>query len=127
MKYNEGDKVKIKEDLELHKTYDGIVFIKEMAKLKGKIVTIGMAGTDDDYMILENGFFYSEEMLEPADMNSEYSNADILKSLNIIKDICSRTEDCLNCRLSNNGYCFITEVSPNEWQINNEQKINFFK
>lgn len=38
--YNVGDKVKIREDLEVDKRYNELFFVKDMEKYKGKIATI---------------------------------------------------------------------------------------
>ena len=40
MKYKVGDKVRVREDLEVHKLYGREAFASQMAPLKGKIVTI---------------------------------------------------------------------------------------
>lgn len=40
MMYNVGDKVKIREDLEVDKRYNELFFVKDMEKYKGKIATI---------------------------------------------------------------------------------------
>lgn len=40
MKYKVGDKVKIREDLEVDRRYNKCLFIEDMEKYKGKIATI---------------------------------------------------------------------------------------
>ena len=40
MKYKVGDKVRVREDLEVGKEYGNDIFIKDMSLLKGEIVTI---------------------------------------------------------------------------------------
>jgi hypothetical protein len=58
MKYKVGDKVRIREDLEVGKIY-GRYFNKEMAKLKGKVVEIKDVGSNS-YCI--DGYYWTDEM-----------------------------------------------------------------
>ena len=74
MKYNVGDKVKIREDLEIGDTYNDCTFIKNMEKYKGSIATITYSYEDDSYDIdLDDGnWFWTDEMFEDIKEN-EYS------------------------------------------------------
>ena len=60
MKYKVGDKVRVKTDLVVDKTYGGVCFVKNMAHWRGHIVTISRIG---DY------FYKIEENLYPFDYN----------------------------------------------------------
>tara|TARA_R100000365_G_C2745106_1_gene73879 strand:- start:1003 stop:1215 length:213 start_codon:yes stop_codon:yes gene_type:complete len=66
MQYKVGDKVKVRNDLEVHKVYNSVVFTEKMKKFKGKTVTISRVTRYNDYLIQEDGenFAYSSIMLE---------------------------------------------------------------
>ena len=65
MKYKVGDKVKVREDLEIGETYGGLTFSVQMREYRGQIVTIKTAD-DDSYQIEEDelNWYWTEEMLE---------------------------------------------------------------
>lgn len=65
MKYKVGDKVKVREDLEIGKTYGKLTFSVQMREYKGQIVTIETAD-DDGYQIEEDelNWYWTDEMLE---------------------------------------------------------------
>ena len=77
-KFKVGDKVKLKEDLEVGKKYGGMIFLDGMKYLKGKEVTIEGITSQGNYVFEESYFYYSKEMLEKADDRS------LLKSVMII-------------------------------------------
>lgn len=60
MKYKVGDKVRVREDLEVGKVY-GLYLYKEMAELKGKVVEIEDL-CQGDYSIKESIYYWAEEM-----------------------------------------------------------------
>ena len=69
MRFKVGDKVRVREDLVVGKSYNDVVFLFAMESLKGKefiveqIDSIGRTcGLNDDY-----GFWWAEEMLEPVE------------------------------------------------------------
>ena len=80
MKYKVGDKVKVREDLEIGKSYDKKVFVDDMEKYKGQIVTIKVVG-DDNYRIEEDNqdWWWTDEMLE--DIEEEMNLEDFLNAL----------------------------------------------
>jgi hypothetical protein len=59
-----GDKVKIREDLKVGVKYGGIYVYPEML---GKIGEIEGVDKTDNTFLLKNGYWYSEEMLEPVE------------------------------------------------------------
>lgn len=65
MKYKVGDKVKIREDLIIGKYYGGDSFMQEMAKFRGKIVTIRDIDCGE-YTIeeLKFGWHWTDEMIK---------------------------------------------------------------
>ena len=67
MKYNVGDKVIIRRDLEIGERYGSKVFTKNMEQFKGKLVTIkGIGYIDKTYYIKEDdmNFFWTDEMIK---------------------------------------------------------------
>lgn len=66
MKYQIGQKIKVKLKLKVDKMYGSLIFLKEMKPLCGKMLTIinFFEGTGL-YIFKETGFFLSEEMLFP--------------------------------------------------------------
>lgn len=64
-KYKVGDKVKVREDLEIWKIYGTDVFIDDMAELKGKEVTIKEVEPKfNSYRIKETGYNWTDDMFE---------------------------------------------------------------
>lgn len=65
MKYKVGDKVKVREDLEVDKKYGTEEFVEEMEEYRGKIVTIDTVNKDDYYIEEDKQTWaWTEEMLE---------------------------------------------------------------
>lgn len=67
MKYKVGDKVKIREDLEVGKEYNDTLFINDMLQYKGKIAVITYASDDDGYyeVDLDDGeWAWADDMFE---------------------------------------------------------------
>ena len=98
MKYKVGDKVKVKEDLEIGETYGGLTFSVQMREYRGQIVTIKTAD-DDSYQIEEDelNWYWTDEMLE--DVEEEMSLEDFLNALwknpeIIINKFSNMYEDC---------------------------------
>lgn len=85
MKYKVGDKVKIREDLEVGKEYNDCTFIIDMEKYKGKMATITYIYSDDSYDIdLDDGnWFWTDEMLE--DCNTPMTVEDLLNHTDVEK------------------------------------------
>ena len=104
MKYKVGDKVKVREDLEVDKRYGTEEFIEEMEEYKGKIVTIDTVN-EDDYYIEEDkqSWSWTEEMLEDVEeentISEEMTIGQVIDNLInntdiIIKNLTKLTEEC---------------------------------
>ena len=80
MKYKVGNKVKVREDLKIGKSYNEKTFVDSMEKYKGQIVTIKVVG-DDNYRIEEDNqdWYWTDEMLE--DIEEEMNLEDFLNAL----------------------------------------------
>jgi len=63
MKFRVGDKVKVKENLECNATYDRTLFVCDMQRFKGKILTVRKVG-DGYYKLDGANWSFSEPMLE---------------------------------------------------------------
>ena len=59
-----GDKVRLRNDLEVGKEYGGLDFVSGMEFLQGKEATIDGISKQGNYTLEESCYFYSEEMLE---------------------------------------------------------------
>lgn len=73
MKYKIGDKVKVREDLVVHKSYGIQDFVNDMKKFKGKLVTISdiTCEAKNEYHIKEDReeYFWTAEMFETVAEN----------------------------------------------------------
>ena len=63
-KFKIGDKVKLRDDLEVGRDYGEITFLRDMKDLQGKELTIDRISQQGNYILKEGRFYYSEEMLE---------------------------------------------------------------
>ena len=70
-KFQIGDKVKLRDDLEVGREYGEIVFLSGMEFLKGKELTIDGISKQGNYILEEGYFYYSDEMLEKVIDDSE--------------------------------------------------------
>ncbi len=73
MMYKVGDIVRVREDLERHKSYGYYYATTEMAKLAGRKVTIECV-LDDAYRIKEMGLYWTDEMFEEYIKTAEIDN-----------------------------------------------------
>ena len=56
----------------------------------------------------------------------DYGN--LKEALELIKRTCNDSKDCDNCPLGNSdGRCLVTDETPTEWQIIDEQIIRLLK
>ena len=63
-KFKIGDKVRLRDDLEVGEDYGEITFLRDMKDLQGKELTIDRISRQGNYILKEGRFYYSEEMLE---------------------------------------------------------------
>ena len=63
-KFKIGDKVKLRDDLEVGRDYGGITFLRDMKDLQDKELTIDRISRQGNYILKEGRYYYSEEMLE---------------------------------------------------------------
>ena len=63
-KFKIGDKIRLRDDLEVGRDYGGITFLRDMKDLQGKELTIDRISQQGNYILKEGRFYYSEEMLE---------------------------------------------------------------
>lgn len=95
MKYKVGDLVRVRSDLVVDGRYGSCRFAHEMAKFKGKVVTIASVLEKlNNYRIEEGGFYWTDEMLEPIE---EFNVGDVVYTQEgekmIIKEILYRNAD----------------------------------
>lgn len=93
MKYKVGDKVKVRSDLRVGKSYGEHTFVHDMFKFMGKIVTIESVW-EQGYRIEEDAYWWTDEMLEPVEeMSAE-------EATKILGKICCESEVCAECPIS---------------------------
>lgn len=63
-KYKIGDRVKIREDLELNEKYGAHYFVDTMSEMRGLTLTIDEVYDDGTYRVKEIGYNWTEEMIE---------------------------------------------------------------
>ena len=124
MKYKIGDKVRVREDLEVNKVYGEEVFVSQMTPLKGKEVTISYTYSDGYYRIKEDskGLRWTDEMLlsvtkykigdkvivrEDLKIGKEYGRYFFMSEMNFLK---GKTVT-------------ITNVIDNKYKIEEDNKI----
>lgn len=71
MKFEVGDKVRVRNDLVVNKIYGCAYFVSQMVGFKGKeftIESVGNSNSEDNkyYTLKEVGFSWTDGMLEPA-------------------------------------------------------------
>lgn len=129
MKYKVGDKVKVRSDLVVGKSYGEHTFVHDMIKFSGKIVTIESVWKQG-YRIEEDTYWWTDEMLEPVEeMSAE-------EAIKLSADLCSSTI-CDQCpvlklrRKYGNGGCHDTKREHTEeyleilkqWKADHEKKL----
>lgn len=95
MKYQVGNKVKVRNDLTCHMEYGCRIVTKEMCDMKGKTVTIKEA-LDYYYLIEEDkGYWmWTDEMFEPVDRELTAEEA-----IKIYAEICGSNAFCEKCAI----------------------------
>lgn len=95
MKYEAGDKVKVRSDLEKNKGYGGWYASESMVKMRGEIVTIRGVGSSA-YELEENDLMWTDEMFEGL-AEDELTAEEAIK---ILGEICCENELCGGCPIS---------------------------
>ena len=75
MKYNVGDRVKIKEDLEYDEIYGGVYVTDTMLKYRGEVAEIAEVNSNfnDRYILKDCGiYWFHKDMLEPIKDSDDY-------------------------------------------------------
>lgn len=72
MKYEIGDKVRVRKDLKPGNEYDEMQYVSSMDKLKGEECVITYID-GRDYQINNSPYWWTDEMLEPVDDLLEYA------------------------------------------------------
>ena len=85
-KFKIGDKVRLRNNLEVGEDYGGIIFVSGMEDSKGMELTIDDITSLGNYTVKESGYFYSEEMLEKVTDNNDNLFEYALEKLNMTKD-----------------------------------------
>lgn len=104
MKYKVGDKVKVRSDLRVGKSYGEHTFVHDMFKFMGKIVTIESVW-EQGYRIEEDAYWWTDEMLEPVEeMSAE-------EAIRIQAEMCRSTmcKDCAIDKLRYDSHCECSE------------------
>ena len=84
-KFKVGDKVRLRDNLEVGRDYGEITFLRDMKGLQGKELTIDYISQQGNYILKEGRFYYSEEMLEKVVDDSDLLEF-ALGKLNIAKE-----------------------------------------
>lgn len=102
MKYKVGDKVRVRSDLKVGKSYGEHAFAHDMFKFVGKIVTIESVWKQG-YRIEEDTYWWTDEMLEPVE---EMSAEELMK---ILGNICKgrACDECPVHDIQTNRACVI--------------------
>lgn len=126
-KFEIGDRVKLRDDLEVGRDYGGITFLRDMKDLQGKELIIDNISRQGNYILKEGRFYYSEKMLEKVNdtddllefaldklnMTKEELRREHKKSKTekqIVEDVIKRCEDFENyCSSRGCGDCDIEE------------------
>ena len=85
-KFKIGDKVRLRNDLEVGEEYGGITFLNSMNSFKERELTIDGMSLKGNYALEESYFYYSEEMLEKVVNDTDDLLEFALSKLNMTKD-----------------------------------------
>ena len=85
-KFQIGDKVKLRDDLEVRRRYGKLEFLSGMRNLEGKELTIDFISEEGNYGFEESGYVCSEEMLKKVFNDSDLLEFALDKLLNMTKE-----------------------------------------
>lgn len=116
MKYNVGDRVKIKEDLEYDEIYGGVYVTDTMLKYRGEVLEIvEVNNLNNSYMLKDCGhWWFNEDMLEPINDSYEYISKETEKtkektSLEKALELLNMTEEEMNREYHRREYTALAE------------------
>lgn len=117
MKYKVGDKVRIREDLEINKAYSGLFFNDDMNRFKRDIATIIICFENGYYKIDLDGahWLWNDELLEPCiELNKEHFAKEI------IEIVISRGSAMIAVMEETGMLCGCTDINCQECLFKNE-------
>ena len=85
-KFQIGDKVKLRDDLEVRRRYGKLEFLSGMRNLEGKELTIDFISEEGNYGFEESGYVCSEEMLKKVFNSDDLLEFALDKLLDITKE-----------------------------------------
>lgn len=93
-KFKVGDKVKVRNGLIADEYYGGVSCGNSMERMGGAVFTIDCV-KNDYYLVKENAFYWSDEMLEPTEKTLDNLCAgDYIKSGDEIKMVLAALDSC---------------------------------
>ena len=81
-----GDKVRLRDDLEVRRRYGKLEFLSGMRNLEGKELTIDFISEEGNYGFEESGYVCSEEMLKKVFNDSDLLEFALSKLLDMTKE-----------------------------------------
>ena len=85
-KFQIGDKVKLRDDLEIRRRYGKLEFLSGMRNLEGKELTIDFISEEGNYGFEESGYVCSEEMLKKVFNSDDLLEFALDKLLDMTKE-----------------------------------------
>ena len=85
-KFQIGDKVKLRDDLEVRRRYGKLEFLSGMRNLEGKELTIDFISEEGNYGFEESGYVCSEEMLKKVFNSDDLLEFALDKLLDMTKE-----------------------------------------
>lgn len=94
-KFKVGDKVKVRKGLVADEYYDGVYCNGSMAKMGGRVLTIDCTEGNRCYRVKERTFYWSDEMLEPAEKTlNDLCVGDFVENTDSIRKVLATINGC---------------------------------
>ena len=122
-KFNIGDKVRVRKDLEVYKKYNGLTLTNAMYECHDDIMTIESVD-DDNYICTESYYFWGEDMLEKVE---EEEKGDVKMT---VEDLLNKTDvekGGLIIAISYSNAYFHTTIGHNKINRDSELYKRFIK